>query len=185
LSLDRNAGRELLRQYAARLPDEGFAVELVFGAGGTPYDALVVDLVDLKADEVRWRLEIAVLPPFEVGLERSHVLQLFVPMADTVADGAAPELLRAIAQVNTLLPLGGFGLIEQRALLYYKCNQVMPDDEREVSYRSTLESVHLIQGMLNTLADTLLAVAEGRRSARDALAENPFAAVYDRSLRKG
>lgn len=99
-----------------------------------PYTALVVRLTDIGARNASVNLEISFIPGIsEASKDGVYLLQIFAALGlSTVYTGVAEDqqaaLLHKIAEVNSTLPLGSFGVFADTGILYYKHNTLLHRD---------------------------------------------------------
>ncbi|TMV48648.1 hypothetical protein FE783_16470 [Paenibacillus mesophilus] len=146
----------------------GLTVRLAEPVEESPYYSLIVRFDDIGERGSIVDLELCFIPGLEpFAREGVYILQSFAVLVDRVPADKAPELLRATACVNMLLPLGAFGLYEGSGTLYLKHNTMVHRDwlTEETAVISIDRQNGLLLHQLHQYAERLIEVAEGNRTA--------------------
>ena len=174
MSLTSPKHRAALEHFSESLTAAAYRTELRPAGGGMPYDTLLVRIESFEEANRVWLLELSFLPGLEDDLERVSLLQAFVSLSEQIAEGHSAELNRLLVKLNARLPLGGFGLLDDRGQLFYKHNALLPDDPPEAGYQIVRELVPMTTYLITLFSEPLIGVASGQQTAEGALADMPF-----------
>ena len=91
-----------------------------------PYQSLLVWFDNIGHNQRNFTLELAFLPDMVEAEEAGiSILQAFIGLVDNVPPERHGDILRLVAKLNTILPLGSYGLFEDAGLIYYKHNSLL------------------------------------------------------------
>ena len=164
-SLTSEKHRSDLEQFGELLVQEAYEVQLVPAAGVVPYDTLMVKL------DLLW-LELSFLPGLEDELDDVSILQCFVAVCERTVDAAGFE--RLIGKLNAKLPIGGFGLLDDPQVLFFKHNSMLPNDDRVASFQIVHELVAMSGYLIGVFSSSLIEVATGEKTVDAAMSDMPF-----------
>lgn len=170
--------KRALGHFRNMLSAEGFRVNVVPGGTTAPYDALTIQMENEGEPEPTWQIEVSFLPFMEDQLEDVSLLQFFAPLSVGTAENVEAELYWLITRLNTKLPLGGFGFLEEGKVVYFKHNAILANDDQANSYKQIREIVNMTGFLVGNFRTALHAVANGEKSGRDALKGHPFEQLY-------
>jgi hypothetical protein len=173
MSLTSQEHRAELERFHELLSKEAYQTQLRTAADGLPVDTLLVRIETFEEENRVWSLEMSFLPGLEDDLEGVSLLQFFVALSEQIAEEYRPSLNHLIVKLNAKLPIGGFGLLDNPGVLFFKHNAMLPDDNREISYRIVHELVPMTTYLITSFSEPLLRVATGQESAEDAIADLP------------
>jgi hypothetical protein len=170
MSLTSKEHRAELERFNELLSKEAYQTQLLKADGGLAYDALLVRIETFEEVNRVWSLEISFLPGLEDELESVSLLQCYVALSDQITEEFTPSLARLIVMLNANLPIGGFGLLDNPRVLFFKHNAMLPDDNLEAGCLILHELVPLITYLITGFSGSLLGVATGRQSVEEAKA---------------
>jgi len=103
------------------------------------------------------------------------ISQTFVVLKHDVPASSHSEVLKAVAKINTQLPIGSFGLFTTTNVLYLKFNTLVVGDT-PVDRAAMMIDLHdgLILHEMFTFVNGLLAVVEGEETADEAFRNTPL-----------
>ena len=79
-----------------------------------------------------------------------------------------------MVKLNAQLPIGGFGLLDNPRVVFFKHNALLPNNNDDASDRIVHELVQMTSYILSIFSDSLIRVATGEQTADTALADTPF-----------
>ncbi|MBD2868160.1 type III secretion system chaperone family protein [Paenibacillus arenilitoris] len=163
--------QELLRLLESEYLAAGFPVGRTGEADDPRYRPLVVPFDGIGEEERLLRLELCFLPHMEEAEAAGiAMLQSFATIAEGVPPGRFGDLLRLAARLNTILPLGAFGLFEDTGVVYYKHNALLLLDNGSAANVKAIDAQNgLILHLHQLYMEAFIGVAEGRLSAGEAL----------------
>ncbi len=169
--------RAALERFAELLAGEAYQTSLLPASDAVPYDVLLVRIETFEQENRVWRLELSFLPGLENDLDDVSILQGFVELSDQISEEQRPSLNRLILKINAKLPIGGFGLLDEPRMLFFKHNALLPDDNDEVGFRVVRELVAMITYLIATFSAPLIQVAAGQKTYEEAMAAHPFSKI--------
>lgn len=164
MSLTSEKHRVELERFAELLSQEAYQVQLVPAAGAVPYDTLVV-----KIDQ--WWLELSYLPGLEDELDDVSILQCYVALSEHTVEAG---LERLIVKVNAKLPIGGFGLLDDPKVLFFKHNAMLSNDDHVAGVQIVHELVAMTDYLIGTFSGPLIKIATGEKTVDEAMSDMPF-----------
>ena len=126
-----------------------------------PYDTLVV-----RVDH--WWLELSYLPGLEDVLGDVSILQCYVALSERTS---AAGLERLLGRVNAKLPIGGFGLLDNPRVLFFKHNAMLPNDN---GFQIVRELIAMTDYLIATFSGPLIKIATGKATVDEAMSDMPF-----------
>jgi len=141
--------------------------------------ALFVDLLaDEGEDAGEWLLQMTIVSDFSLAgdgaadpQDQDHedvtLLQLTTVAPVLIEPEALVACMRAAFLVNTIMPIGGVGLIEAQRRFYFDHKLVLA--ERSVSELVLRETVDMMAFCAETYGTLLMEIAAGRMSVEDLL----------------
>ena len=177
MSLTSSQHRAALEHFGELLSQQAYQTRLQAAGEEVPYDTLLVRLESFEEANRVWRLELSFLPGLEGDLERVSILQSFVSLSNQIAEAHGAEFDRLLVKLNAKLPLGGFGLLDNPCMLFFKHNALLPDDYPDAGDQIVQELVPMTTYLIALFSEPLIRVASGQKSAEEALADMPFAEV--------
>ncbi|MEM7102181.1 MAG: hypothetical protein AAF502_03545 [Bacteroidota bacterium] len=115
---------------------------------------------------------------FEGG-NRFFILQIYYGISDEVPKEAMPEINELCKLINSRVPLGQFGQMEEISNAYFKHNIILDftyDENHNVEIVET--STKMILNILENFRLTFSQVLEGKQTAVEALKESKFAYMW-------
>lgn len=170
-SLTSPAHRALLERFGEALGGEGFPVTLAPARDEIPYDTLLVEL------DPGVQLELSFVPRLEDQLEGHALVQCFARVPGDLAPTAVPELAALVAEINTRLPLVGFGYLTEPPMAFFRHVLLVPDAP-EVATALAVQAAWMVSYLLAEFGAAVAAVAAGERTAEAGLAGSPYRSVY-------
>ncbi len=157
---------------------EGAIVATDHGNSGALPQSLVVRFPMLGRGDRPVDVQFTFLPdPPGAPADAPRLLQTFVELSTTVPGERMSELTWLVTRLNTKLPLGAFGVFDDRGVLYYKQNCLV---ERRVATEATVRLIDqqtgLVALVLSQFRDLILDVMAGKVSAADGLRAHPLGA---------
>lgn len=174
MSLTSEKHRGELERFVELLEREAYQVQLVPAAGNVPYDTLLVKLHLFEIQNRVWWLELSYLPGLEDDLDAVSILQCFLSLSEHTSEDNRSGLERLIGKVNAKLPIGGFGLLDNPRVLFFKHNAMLPNDNHDASLQIVHELVAMIGYLIGVFSEALIKTATGEKTAEEALSEMPF-----------
>jgi hypothetical protein len=153
--------RAELQRFADLLSKEAYQTELLAATDRVPYDTLLVRIESFEEENRVWRLEISFLPGLEEEMEEVSILQCFVALSDQLSQEHRSSLNDLIVQHNAKLPIGCFGLLDNPAMLFFKHNALLPNDNAAVSDKLVHELVPLMTYLISTFSEPLIRLTSG------------------------
>ncbi len=164
MSLTSEKHRLELERLGELLSHETYPVQVVPAAGAVQYDTLVV-----KLDH--WWLELSYLPRLEDVLGDVSILQCYVALSENTS---AAGLERLIVKLNAKLPIGGFGLLDNPRVLFFKHNAMLPNDGHVAGFQIVREVVAMTDYLIGTFSGPLIKIATGEKTVDEAMSDMPF-----------
>jgi hypothetical protein len=177
-SLTSEKHRAELEQFGELLLQEAYEVHLVPAAGEVPYDTLLVKLESFEKANRVWWLELSFLAGLEDELDDVSILQCYVALSERTAGENTSSLERLIVKLNAKLPIGGFGLLDNPRVLFFKHNAMLPNDNQVAGFQIVHELVAMIGYLIGVFSEPLIKIASGEMAAEDAM---PFRDVIGSS----
>jgi hypothetical protein len=177
MSMTSQKHRAALERFAALLAGEAYQTHLLAASDAVPYDVLLVRIETFEQENRVWSLEMSFLPGLENDLDGVSILQNFVALSDRISEEHRPSLNQLILKINAKLPIGGFDLLDDPRILFFKHNALLPNDNDEASFRVVRELVSMTNYLITTFSEPLIQVAAGQKTVEEALADNPFSNV--------
>lgn len=168
MSLTSEKHRAELEQFGELLTQEAYQVQLVPAAGAVPYDTLLVKLVLFENENRVWQLELSFLPGLEDDLDDVSILQCYVTLSEHTAEENRAGLERLIVKLNAKLPIGGFGLLDNPKVLFFKHNALLPNDNQVASFPIVHEVIPMTGFLIETFSEPLIKMATGEATAEEA-----------------
>ena len=155
MSLTSEKHRAALEQFSELLSREAYEVQLVPAGDDVPFDTLLVKLELVEKDhQVLW-LELSFLPGLEAELDDVSILQCYVALSEFAPEHRA-ALERLIVEPNSKLPIGGFGLLDEQRVIFFKHNAMLPNDDHESSLKIVHELVAMTGYLIEIFSEQLL-----------------------------
>ena len=181
MSLTSEKHRSELERFGESLSQEAYQVHLVPAAGNVPFDTLLVKLeLFEKENRVFW-LELSYLPGLEDDLGDVSILQCYVALSEHTSEENRAGLERLIVKINAKLPIGGFGLLGNPKLLFFKHNSMLPNDNHVASFQIVHEIVAMTSYLTGVFSEPLIKLATGEKTAEEAMSDMPFRDVIGSS----
>lgn len=177
MSLTSPGHRASLDHFNESLSSESYRTQLLPAGDRVPYDTLLVTIESFEEENRVWRLEMSFLPGLEGDLDKVSILQCFVPLSDQIAEESRSALNLLIVKLNAKLPIGGFGLLDNPGMLFFKHNAMLPDDKLDAAYQIVHELIPMTTYLIVLFSESLVRVARGEKTAEEALADMPFSNV--------
>jgi hypothetical protein len=177
MSLTSPEHRAALDHFNESLSSESYRTQLLPAGDRVPYDTLLVTIESFEEENRVWRLEMSFLPGLEGDLDKVSILQCFVPLSDQIAEESRSALNLLIVKLNAKLPIGGFGLLDNPNMLFFKHNAMLPDDNPDAAYQIVHELIPMTTYLIALFSESLVRVACGEKTAEEALADMPFSNV--------
>ena len=170
-----------LDRFRDLLSKEGYQTQLLAAQDGAPYDTLLVRIESFEEENRLWSLEISFLPGLENELDDVSILQCFVALSNQLSEDHRPSLNHLIVTINGKLPIGGFGVVDNPKMFFFKHNAMLPNDNDAVSYKILRELIPMTTYLITTFSEPLTKVATGQKTVEEAMADTPFANVFGQS----
>ena len=154
-SLTSEKHRSELEQFGELLVREAYEVQLVPAAGAVPYDTLLVKLESFEKENRVWWLELSFLAGLENELDDVSILQCYVALSEHTSEENRSSLERLIVKLNANLPIGGFGLLDNPRVLFFKHNAMLPNDNQVASSQIVHELVAMTSYLLGVFSHRL------------------------------
>jgi hypothetical protein len=122
-----------------------------------PLDQLVVVLENVEGRQLG--LQIAYLPDEDAEIEHARLLQFYVGLPGEVAEADLPDLHRRIDTINSQIPLGAFSYHAEARGVYFRHVTPMPRGSVPALGPVIVETVWLIDFVMDSVADQVLATA--------------------------
>lgn len=177
MSVTSQQHRAALERFSELLAGEAYQTRLLTSADGVPYDTLLVRIETFEQENRVWSLELSFLPGLENDLEDVSILQCFVALSDRISEAHRPSLNILILKINAKLPIGGFGLLDDPRMLFFKHNALLANDNDEANFRVVRELVAMTTYLIATFSEPLRLVAAGQKTYEEATADLPFSRV--------
>ena len=166
MSLTSEKHRVELERFGELLTQEAYQVQLAPAAAAVPYDTLLVK-IELPENRV-WQLELSFLPGLEDELDDVSILQCYVTLSEHTAEENTAGLERLIVKLNAKLPIGGFGLLDNPKVLFFKHNSMLPNDNQVASFPIVHELIPMTGFLIETFSEPLIKMATGDATAEEA-----------------
>lgn len=157
---------------------QGFDASLRPAGGNIPFDSLFIGLEDVGDAGLSLEIEHEMLPTGEDvqdGFTSVYILQTFVTIKEGVPLSSRPELLRAVARLNTQMPVGAFGVFNDTGVLYFKFNTLVPAGTSPDHVAAMMDIQDgLVIHQLFLFVDGLLAIANGEADTETAFRGTPL-----------
>jgi len=174
MSLTSEKHKGELERFGELLSQEAYQVELAPAAGAVPYDTLLVKLHLFEIQNRVWWLELSYLPGLEDDLDDVSILQCYVALSEHTSEDNRAGLERLIVKLNAKLPIGGFGLLDNPKVLFFKHNAMLANDNQVASFRIVRELVAMTSYLISVFSEPLIKTATGEKTAEEAMANMPF-----------
>ena len=169
-----------LEQVEKLFSEPGIPTLMVPATEDAPFASLVARFDALGESEEVVDLQLSFLPlPPETEAENAHILQSFVELSSDVDRERLPELMWLTSTLNSMLPIGTFGILEKRGVLFFKHNALIDGNlDLHANVKLVDRQTGLFLYVLSLYIDTVLQVARGEADAHDALESTPFAQIF-------
>jgi hypothetical protein len=171
MSLTSEKHRAELDRFSELLSHEAYQTQLAPAAGDVPYDTLLVRIESFEKENRLWTLELSYLPGLEDELDDVSILQCYVTLSNQTSEDNRAGLERLIVKLNAKLPIGGFGLLDNPSVLFFRHNALLPNDNPAASYRIVHELVPMTSYLLGTFSEPLIKITSGEKTAEAAMAD--------------
>ena len=145
-----------LLAYGEALAKENLPVEFFDANEDIPYDMVLVGLESESG--ALYRFELGFLPELEEDMENVSLLQVFVPMAERGEDADVAQLDLLMSRLNTQLPQGHFGYLEDNNVVYYRYVLMVPNEIKD-ALTMVVQTFWMMAYILEQVGDRLLALA--------------------------
>lgn len=167
MSLTSEEHRAELLRFADLLSQEAYETQMRPAAEGVPYDTLLVRIESFEEQNRVWRLEMSFLPGLENELEDVSILQCFVSLSNEVSEEHRSSLNHLIVTLNAKLPIGGFGMLDNPRVIFFKHNALLPYDDTGVSYKIVRELIPMTNYLLTIFSEQLMQAATDHKTAEE------------------
>lgn len=171
MTMDTTGPNRLLHLLEADYRSEGFQIGWAEPTPEDPFRSLIVLFDDIGDEAREIQLELCFLPNMEDAEAAGIcILQAFVTIAEGVSSDYYEQLLLLAAKLNTVLPLGAFGLFADTGVVYFKHNSLLLLGNEDVSNVKAIDTQNgLILHLHQLYMEALLRVSAGDETAEQAL----------------
>jgi len=159
MSLTSEKHRGELERFGELLAQEAYEVQLLPAAGKVPYDTLLVRIQRREIENRVFMLELSYLPGLEDDLDDVSILQCYVSLSEHTSEDNRAGLERLIVKLNAKLPIGGFGLLDNPRVLFFKHNAMLPNDNHVASLQIVHELVAMTSYLIGVFSEPLIKIA--------------------------
>jgi len=154
----------MIEIYAGLLQVNGFTVEIVPASTEVQAPQLAVDITPEGMAGMA-SMSIAIAPGLEDELDEGMSLVQFWTLLPVSAPQVRhTELARVVSRINSIAPLPGFCLEEDRQLLCHRVTTLWVDDPAAQACQ-LVETVFMVRFMIGTFINVIASVAEGQSAA--------------------
>ncbi|MFD2671277.1 hypothetical protein [Marinicrinis sediminis] len=166
----------ILQGCQALYGEAGIPVKVVEADEQFPYASLLVAFDGIGEQERNIQLDICFLPSLQSSDEDPvQLLQTFVSICEAPGVTLSPDMHRFIQLLNTNLPLGAFGWMEEAGVLFYKANTIIDTAVDQAQNVKMMDRQNgLILHIHQLFMDVILDVWEGNASYEEARERTPF-----------
>lgn len=141
------------------------------------YDRISVHIYN-RDQTVFWPAELLFLPGLEKDMPEHTIMQLYIPMVVNVPAAMEIGLAEMVTRINTKLALGGFGLLNDYHVLFYKHNTLLADVSIGQQFDLVHQTLLMASYLLVNFQDAFANVVSGKMSIPQAMDAMPFANLY-------
>ncbi|WP_138753903.1 hypothetical protein [Paenibacillus sinopodophylli] len=171
MTIDSKGPNRLLQLLEADYSAEGFQTGWTEPSVEDPFRSLIVLFDGVGEDSRDIQLELCFLTDMEDAEAAGIcILQAFVTITEDVSSEFYEQLLLLIVKLNTVLPLGAFGLFADTGVVYFKHNSLLLLSNEDSSNVKAIDTQNgLILHLHQLYMEALLRVSAGHESAEQTL----------------